>query len=435
VQNINQLRALEGELARTIRGLDRVDLARVHLVIPERALFQRDREPPSASIVLKVRGGLEPSQIRAIRHLVATAVEGLKPERVSIVDESGALLADGAGNQQAEGGSDDRQAAFERRLSEQVQRIVESVVGGGRARVQVAAELDFNRITQTQDLYDPESRVVRSTLTREENAATGGRDQTVTVGNELPNATGAANAAPGAQDLSKKSEETVNYEISRTTRTETIDAGRVKRISVAVLVDGTYARDGTGAVSYAPRAKEDLDRIGALVRTAIGYDQRRGDQLEVVNLRFAEAPPSVEASAEQGWSSYLDLTRADIVKLIELGVLAVLSLLVILFVVRPLVRRVLSPDEARLALADYSSQGGGSAQSAAHHALLAEPPPPPVKLALPRPEDNLTLQMLEVAQVNGDIQQKSVERIGELVERNPSETLSLVRTWLNEPST
>jgi flagellar M-ring protein FliF len=155
VQNINQLRALEGELARTIRGLDRVDLARVHLVIPERALFQRDREPPSASIVLKVRGGLEPGQIRAVRHLVATAVEGLKPERVSIVDESGALLADGAGNQQAEGGGDDRQAAFERRLSEQVQRIVESVVGGGRARVQVAAELDFNRITQTQDLYDP----------------------------------------------------------------------------------------------------------------------------------------------------------------------------------------------------------------------------------------------------------------------------------------
>ena len=254
-----------------------------------------------------MRGGLEPGQIRAIRHLVATAVEGLKPERVSIVDESGALLADGAGSQQPEGGSDDRQAAFERRLSEQVQRIVESVVGGGRARVQVAAELDFNRITQTQDLYDPDSKVVRSTLTREENAATGGRDQSVTVGNELPNATGQASAAPGAQDLSKKSEETVNYEISRTTRTETIDAGRVKRISVAVLVDGTYARDGTGAVSYAPRAKEDLDRIGALVRSSIGYDQKRGDQLEVVNLRFAEAPPSIEAAAELGWASYLNL--------------------------------------------------------------------------------------------------------------------------------
>jgi flagellar M-ring protein FliF len=435
VQNINQLRALEGELARTIRGLDRVDVARVHLVIPERALFQRDREPPSASIVLKVRGGLEPGQIRAIRHLVATAVEGLKPDRVSIVDESGALLADGAGSQQAEGGSDDRQAAFERRLSEQVQRIVESVVGGGRARVQVAAELDFNRITQTQDLYDPESKVVRSTLTREENAATGGRDQTVTVGNELPNATGQTNVTPGAQDVSKKSEETVNYEISRTTRTETIDAGRVKRISVAVLVDGTYARDGTGAVSYAPRAKEDLDRIGALVRSSIGYDQKRGDQLEVVNLRFAEAPPSLEASADQGWASYLDLSRADIVKLIELSVLAILSLLVLLFVVRPLVRRVLSPEVARPALADHSAQAQAAGNSAAHQALLAEPPPPPVKLALPRPEDNLTLQMLEVAQVNGDIQQKSVERIGELVERNPSETLSLVRTWLNEPST
>ena len=283
-------------------------MARVHLVIPERSLFQRDREAPSASIVLKVRGGLEPNQIRAIRHLVATAVEGLKPERVSIVDESGALLADGAGV--------DRRP----RTAPTIARRPMSAVcptrsstssrawsGAGRARVQVAAELDFNRITQTQDLFDPDSKVVRSTLTREENAATGGRDQTVTVGNELPNATGQSATAPGQQDVSKKSEETVNYEISRTTRTETIDAGRVKRVSVAVLVDGTYARDGAGAVSYAPRAKEDLDRIGALVRSAIGYDQKRGDQLEVVNLRFAEAPPALETAGDQGWTSYLDL--------------------------------------------------------------------------------------------------------------------------------
>jgi flagellar M-ring protein FliF len=155
VQNINQLRALEGELSRTIRAIDRVDQARVHLVIPERALFQRDREPPSASIVLKVRGGLEQSQIRAIRHLVATAVEGLKPERVSIVDEAGALLADGAGDTTPETGANDRQEAFEKRLSGEIQHIVESVVGTGRAKVQVTAELDYNRITQTQDLSDP----------------------------------------------------------------------------------------------------------------------------------------------------------------------------------------------------------------------------------------------------------------------------------------
>jgi flagellar M-ring protein FliF len=433
VQNINQLRALEGELARTIRTIDRVDQARVHLVIPERALFQRDREPPSASIALKVRGGLEPGQIRAIRHLVASAVEGLKPERVSVVDESGALLADGAGSDTPEGGADDRQANYEKRLSEQVQRIVESVVGSGRAQVKITAELDFNRITQTQDTYDPDSKVVRSTQTREESSSTAARDQSVTVGNELPNATGQGGPAPSAQDLAKKSEETINYEISRTTRTETIDGGRVKRVSVAVLVDGIYSKDNSGGIAYAPRSKEDVERIAALVRSAIGFDQQRGDQVEVVNLRFAEAPAVFEAAADQAWwASYLSFTKEDIMRLVELGILLILSLLVLLFVVRPLLRRAIAPDAptVRREPEPPALTGPAGAMLAAATAEQG----PPLKLAMPRPEDNLTLQMLEVAQASGDIQQKSVERIGELVERNPTETVSLIRTWLNEPA-
>src|SRR5258708_7548737 len=154
VQNINHLRALEGELSRTIRAIDRVQAARVHLVLPERPLFSRDKNDPSASIVLKVRGALEAQQVRAIRHLVASAVNGLKPERISIVDEGGNLLADGARTENAGTlgiGVDERQAAYERRMRDQVEAIVSSVVGPGRARVQLAANFDFNRITQTSD--------------------------------------------------------------------------------------------------------------------------------------------------------------------------------------------------------------------------------------------------------------------------------------------
>ena len=189
VQNINNVRALEGELARTIRALDRVQAARVHLVMPERPLFSRDKVEPSASIVLKVRGALEPQQVRAIRHLVATAVNGLRPQRISIVDEAGNLLADGASDDPNGGdvGADERQVAFEKRLREQVEAIVTSVVGPGHARVQLTADFDFNRITQTSDKYDPEGRVVRSSQTREEtSAANGGRENQVTVGNEIP---------------------------------------------------------------------------------------------------------------------------------------------------------------------------------------------------------------------------------------------------------
>ena len=187
VQNINNLRALEGELARTIRSLDAVVAARVHLVMPERPLFSRDKVEPSASIVLKVRGTLEPQQVRAIRHLVASAVNGLKPQRVSIVDEAGHLLADGAGDDEdGEVSAEERRTAFEKRLREQVEAIVTSVVGPGRARAEVSADFDFNRVTQTSDKYDPEGRVVRSSQTREETSATESRDNQVTVGNEIP---------------------------------------------------------------------------------------------------------------------------------------------------------------------------------------------------------------------------------------------------------
>ena len=247
VQNVNHLRALEGELARTIRSLDRVAAARVHLVIPERQLFQRDRQDPSASIVLRVKSQLEQQQVRAIRHLVATAVRGLKPERVSIVDEQGRLLADGVGAQAGISPLlDERDFSYEQRLKQQLESVISSVVGPGRARVTVSAEMDYTRVQQTSDRYDPESRVVRSTQSREEQAQSnqGAQEDGVSVGNQLPgNQANAQQQQPeGNRDSNRKSEEVVNYEISRTTRTETTEPGRVKRLSVAVLVDGTYTR-------------------------------------------------------------------------------------------------------------------------------------------------------------------------------------------------
>src|SRR3954469_4455532 len=304
VQNINHLRALEGELARSIRAIDRVQAARVHLVLPERPLFSREKAEPTASIVLKVRGMLDAAQVRSIRHLVASAVNGLKPERVSIVDEAGRLLADGAATDDAAGiGADERKTSFERRIRDQVEGIVTSVVGPGRARVQLTADFDLNRITQTSDRFDPEGRVVRSSQTREETSSSDGKEGQVTVANELPGGqrgTEAPAAAP--RDQNRKSEEIVNYEISRTTKTEVIESGRINRISVAVLVDGVYSKNDKGEVVYQPREKEEIDRISALVRSAIGFDQKRGDQVEVINLRFADTP-SIAIPEPTGWMS------------------------------------------------------------------------------------------------------------------------------------
>ena len=418
VQNINHLRALEGELARTIRAIDRIQAARVHLVLPERPLFSRETPEPSASIVVRVRGALEPQQIRAIRHLVASAVNGLKPQRVSIVDEAGQLLADGASGATDNAVGDERRAGFEKRMRNEIEAIVSSVVGAGRARVQLSADFDYNKITQTSDRFDPEGRVLRSSQTREESSATAENSGQVTVNNELPGNQGQNNAAPAARDQSKKTEETNNYEISRTTKTEVTEAGRVNRISVAVLVDGNYAKNEKGEMVYQDRSKEQLDRIAALVRSAIGFDQKRGDQVEVVNLRFAEAPVIVPFAEPAGLLGMFQFTKDDLMYVIELGVMMLLGLVVLFMVIRPLVRRIIASEEIAApsgnmpALADGSGQGAGAtAQN-----LVA----------------GATAQMIDVAQVQGQVHAQSVHRVGELAERNPNETAAIVRQWLSE---
>jgi flagellar M-ring protein FliF len=462
VQNINHLRALEGELSRTIRAIDRVQQARVHLVLPDRPLFSREKAEPSASIVLKVRGALEPQQVRAIRHLIASAVNGLKPQRVSVVDETGRLLADGSAEEGAGGVSaDERKAAFEKRMREQVESIVTSVVGPGHARVQLTAEFDFNRITQTSDRFDPEGRVVRSSQTREE--LTGNNDPAaagVSVGNELPGAARGTDTPPQQQrDQNRKTEEIVNYEISRTTKTEVIEGGRVNRVSVAVVVDGIYAKNDKGELAYQPRGKEEIDRIAALVRSAIGFDAKRGDQVEVANLRLAETP-SIPVAEPAGWMSYLQFTKEDIMHWIEVGVMSVLALLVLLLGVRPLIRRITTPEGAAGAVA---GPGGTRIVIGPGGVPLTIVPAPAGGITMPGTGgvhitggsagsittaggpnvsivgsdeavaiSNRTSTMIDIAQVQGQVHAEAVQKVGELADKNPNETVAIIRSWLHE---
>jgi flagellar M-ring protein FliF len=416
VQNINHLRALEGELSRTIRGIDRVQAARVHLVLPERPLFARETPEPSASIVVRVRGALEAAQIRAIRHLVASAVNGLKPQRVSIVDEAGQLLADGSLSDVDQAVGDERRTAFEKRMRKQVEDIVSSVVGQGRARVELSADFDFNRITQTSDKYDPEGRVLRSSQTREESSATAENNGQVTVNNDLPGAQQNNGNQPPARDQSKKTEETNNYEISRTTKTEVTEAGRVNRISVAVLVDGAYVKNEKGDLVYKERSKDELERIAALVRSAIGFDQKRGDQVEVVNLKFADAPAVPQLSEPSGFLGMIQFTKDDVMYIIELGVMMLLGLVVMFMVIRPLVKKILASEEVK-------------ALTGPAPAITDE------TVQLPAVNAQQTAHLIDVAQVQGQVHAQSVHRVGELADRNPGEAAGIIRQWLAEPQT
>ena len=413
VQNINHLRALEGELSRTIRTIGRVQAARVHLALPERRLFARDKEAARASIVLKLRGDLSGDQVQAIRHLAASAVEGLTPENVSIIDERGRLLANGGNGGEAGLGAADteeKRVGLERRLRAQVEEIVAGVVGMGRSRVQVAAEMDHARVESRSESFDPESRVVRSTQTRGENSVTTNSDGQVSVGNELPGARDAQPAAQQPKDQSNKNEETINYEISKTTRTEIQQAGRLKRLSVAVLVDGIYQRGPNGEATYQPRGKEDLERIAALVRTAVGFNKDRGDQVEVVNLPFAETPQIAGGEKVSLLASLLNPTKEDILHWAELGIISLLVLVVLLLVVRPMVKQIVAPAAALLGTNEPPLAIANDGIN------LALPPSVPNSVAA------LALNSLQNSE--------QVVRIGDLAEGNPKQAAAVLRSWM-----
>lgn len=434
VQNINYLRALEGELARTIRSLNKVRMARVHLVLPKRQLFARSKADPSASIVLRTSGTLEKSQIKAIQHLAASAVKGLKPTRVSIVDQNGKMLATGVSGDNGTvltSSIDERNTAHELRLKNKIEQIVGSIVGQKNARVQVTTELDYNRVTQTSNTFDPESQVVRSTQTREQkSASTKGKSNAVSVGNELPNAQQNNTKGNGNKENANRTEEIVNYEISKITKTEIIEAGRIKRISVAVLVDGIYSQGANNQLTYAPRPQPQLDQIADLVRTAIGFSKDRGDQVQVSNIRFAP-PPAIETlpPAEE---SFLNLTKADYFKIAELVVLLIIALLVLMMIIRPLVRRILAPDASH---SNAPGQIGGLAADGMPQLTAPDgtPMPPSENMkALLAPQENKTAVMMDVAQMAGEMQQESIQKAGEIVLNNPDEATTIVRQWLQE---
>ncbi len=421
IQDVNLVRALEGELARTISSLARVRTARVHLVLPKRELFRRERADPSASITLGVRGTLSGNEVAAIQQLVASAVQGLTPAGVSIIDDSGRLLAAGNGESgigALAGNLDERGSSVETRLRTSLEELLANIVGPGRVRVQVAAELEFNRLTTTSETYDPDGQVVRSAQTREVSDVSNGPGDggAVSVGNELPGA--GQNGNNGASsEKSSTTEETINYEISKSTQTNILEAGSLKRLSVAVLVDGVYTPDANGATTYQPRSDAEIAQITSLVSSAIGYDATRGDQLQVINMRFAERP-DIAAIGTEG-PGLFDFTRDDLMSGAEMLVTLVISLALMLFVMRPLIKRALEP-EAPLPLPAISELGGSQTLTA-EQALEA---------AASGGEGSA--EWMNQAKSQGEAQTRTLDSVGNLVGEHPKQASVIVRDWLSE---
>jgi flagellar M-ring protein FliF len=414
-QKINESRALEGEIARTIRAIRGIRQARVHLVLPRREPFARDRQEAQASVMLTMAGAqrLDRDGVQAILNLVAAAVPGLQQRNIAVIDARGNLLAragEPVGQVAAALSAEEARRATEMRLSRAVEEMLERSLGTGHVRAEAAVRMNFDRVNETQERFDPEGQVTRSTQSVTSNSKTTEQNGTVSVQNNLPNADAGSQGA-GTQEA--RQEETTNFEVSKTVRTLIQEQPRIDRISLAVMVDG-IERNG----NWEARPAEELGRIATLVRTAIGFDEKRGDAVEVVSMRFVaeEAPP-----AEPAGLLGIRFEKGDIMRLAQTALFGFIGLMALLLVVRPMIHRIaaLAPaasDDPRIA-----ALPPGSAHAAG---LLGAPGMPGVAGLI---EDE---SMVNLAQIEGQMRASSIRKVLDLADKHPDETLSIIRGWM-----
>ena len=439
-QNMNRKRAIEGEIARTLMSMRGVNSARVLIALPERQLFQAESAPVTASVSVDTGGReLTGEEIQAIQQLVSTAVTGLRPDRVTIVDANNRLLAAGGeGEGFSAAAASERRAEIEHRLQATLLNLVEGVVGPGAARVQVTAEIDETRQTIQAQEFDPDGQVVRSTSSSESTAedSQGAEGGAVGVVEQLPEGEQTPTAAAGPSSRSDETGETTNYEISNTTTTTVREPGAIQRLSVAVAVDGVWtpAASGDAEPTYEPRSEEEIAQIRTLVQNAMGFNEQRGDQFEVVNVRFARTGVSADGGAEAGGGLF-DFTGDDIKRFIELGVLFVVGLLLIFFVLRPLVKAASGGGRAGASGPEMVAlPGGGGAMVAVGGGGVQALPATAggaagQQLMLPQSEMD---QRLDIARIEGQVKASSVRKVSDFVESHPDESRSILRSWVHE---
>jgi flagellar M-ring protein FliF len=432
-QDINETRALEGELARSIRLLQGVRGARVHLVLPKRQPFSRDVQAAQASVILTMSGAarLDAQGVQAVLNLVAAAVPGLKPQGIAIIDSRGNLLAR-AGQPTGEDAvvqtSEELHRATEMRLSRAIEDMLEQSLGGGHVRAEAAVTMNFDRVNETAESFNPDQQVVRSTQSTTDKSTSTEADKGVSVQNNLPNAD-AGQAQTGSQQ--QKQDEVTNYEIGKTVRTLVREQPQIARISLAVMIDGVSQPDKSGKPVWTARSPEEIANIRRLVQSAIGFDEKRGDTLEVVSMRFAAADEG--AAAPQAGLFGLGLEKTDILGLGQQAILAIVVLLALLFVLRPMALRLsaLAP-EGLQAMGDALLSGPeGVSQMLAISGSGAGAPGANgggVGAAAMLSDDS----MVNMANIEGQLRASSIRKLSEMVEKHPEASLSIMRGWMTQ---
>lgn len=437
LQKVNRLRALEGELARSVQTIEGIEAARVHLVLPEREAFSRIRPDPSASVIIKHRrgGDISRRQGMAIRALVASAVPDLAPQKVTVLSSTGETILAEDETTSGDTGLYSRKSEIEDRMASKIAGILSARVGPGNARVEVNVDLSTVREVTRSERFDPEGQVIRSTETREQSS----RDQQaasqeVGVAGNLPSPFGNdGGAGGGTVNETQNINEIVNFEIG-STLTETVsEPGAVQRVSVAALVDGSYVADEEGDVTFVPRSPEELERLAELIRASIGFDAERGDQVSVDSLQFVEIAREVEGPLGASLSSTVTANLPAILR----GTFALALVAAVLALgIRPLLRMLLEspPDAAALE---------GPAETPA----IGDPISPTQMLA---PADSVggsqsgvilqpglaeDAETVRIASVQGGVSRLKIEGVGALVAERPAAAKDAVESWLTSTTT
>ncbi len=438
LQKVNRLRALEGELARSVQTIDGIEAARVHLVLPEREAFSRSRPEPSASVIIKHRRGGEINrrQGMAIRALVASAVPDLSPQKVTVLSATGETILAEDETTSSGGGLHSQKRELEDQMARKIAGILSARVGVGNARVEVNVDLSTVRQVTRSERFDPEGQVVRSTETREQTS----RDQQavsqeVGVAGNLPSPFGEEGAAgSGSVNETQNTDEIVNFEIG-STLTETVsEPGAVERVSVAALVDGSYVTDDEGNVTFVPRDSEELERLAELIRASIGFDAARGDLVSVDSLQFLEIERDVDGPIGTSWSgAFLENLPAILRGLFSL----ILLVAVLAFGVRPALRMLLEKPAAPTGVEGESGSTPGLPDGTANIQMIAPGSTSSATqsgIVLP-PGAVDDAETVRIASVQGGVSRKAIQGVDALVSQKPDAAKNAVDNWLASNAT
>lgn len=440
-QDMNYLRALEGELAKSIKTFSAITAARVHLVIPKREAFSRNERSPSASVVLRMgtAGSLSKHQISAIQHLVASAVPGLETSQISIIDNHGKLLAKGGESKDTVSMNNDFDAyrlSLEDHMSSTIETLIEKVVGYGKVRAQVALDLDLDRVTEDSEIFNPEGQVIRSQQVINDNSSSSdaGEGGAVSARNAVPGPGGAEGdsaGSGGSNNNANKTQEIINYEVSKTIRHFVKESGDIKRLTVAVIVDGTYENEEEGT-GFKPRSEEDIKKIEEIIRSAVGIKPKRGDELTVKTMEFSKKKVEVAEIIDNG---FLGFEKKQLVRFIEFILFLVFGLVLVFGIVKPLLSKFLETFEAERLKAEADeayrkAQEARRIQEEIEERRLREEEERDAREA----ERNASRgkRKKQIRNVEGLMAEKTIEDVNSIVENYPQDTAKIISSWMAE---